>query len=116
MCNINLEEDIQDLEDIIVDQYIQDEKGQFITVADFLKDEFSFYKDELPSITYYAIGKQKKIYYNLGMNLSDYCKEITYMEFQKAEKNNRREVNILDIDELYLRALYNLYKSKYTPT
>ena len=113
---MNLEEENEEIEDLTVTQYVNNEKGEKITVIDFLKDVFTFYKDESPSITYYAIGKQKKVYYNLGMNLSDYCKEITYIEFLEAEKNNREIVDIRDIDEIFLVALYNLYKNNQSLT
>ena len=81
-----------------------------VNVGEFLKDVFTFYKDEQPFVTYYAVGKHQKIYYNLGMNISDNCKEITYKEFLEAEKNNRQIVDVSDIDEIFLIAVYNLYK------
>ena len=80
-----------------------------VYVGEILKDAFTFYKDEQPLETYYAIGKHHKIYYNLGMHLSDYCKEITYKEFLDAD-NNIQIATVCDIDEVFLIALYNLYK------
>ena len=115
MNKMNIEEENEKIEDMTTTEYIQNEKGELVIVADVLKDVFTFYKDELPAITYYAVGKQQKVYYNLGMGLCDYCKEISYEEFLEAEKSSRKEVDAHDINGVFLTALYNQYKKDQNP-
>ena len=113
MCKKDSKEENMDenILDITARPQVRNTKGKLVPVADYLKDIFTFYMDEFPSISYYAIGNNIKKYYKLGQSISEYCQETTYMEFQATEKNKRKRIEINEIYEVFLVALYNLYES-----
>lgn len=112
MCKKDSKEENMDenILDITARPQVRNTKGKLVPVADYLKDIFTFYMDEFPSISYYAIGKNIKKYYRLGQYIKDYCQETSYTEFQQTEKNKRKTIEINEIDEVFLVALYDLHK------
>ncbi len=112
MCKMNSIEKNMDenIVDITIQRQVKNSENKLVSVADYLKDIFTFYMDKLPSISYYAIGKNIKKYYKLGQYINDYCQETSYTEFQLTEKNKRKTIEINEIDEVFLVALYDLHK------
>lgn len=112
MCKEQVEKMNEDLGEMKLTQMVMNDKGELVTVADYLNDSFSFYRSESEFTSYCALGKKTKEYYVMSNgDAMEGCKEITCKELQELIGNNEPLESANEIDELYLVALYNKLES-----